>query len=165
MIEDHTCFSIFPKLKSKRLVLNNISHENAKDFSEFAWRDGKPVKPEGIPELIQLNEDRYAEKTTINWGIFLGSKLIGAIGFYRGFENMIGEVGYVLNEKYRNKGITSEALKLVLDFGFNELELEEIRAYTEEKNEPSVRLLEKYGFVNSKEKLRIYTIFKLTNPT
>ena len=40
----------------------------------------------------------------------------------------------------------SEALKKVIEFGFEELEFKEIVAEPNEKNERSIRLLEKFGF-------------------
>jgi ribosomal-protein-alanine N-acetyltransferase len=40
----------------------------------------------------------------------------------------------------------SEALNCILDFGFSELNLDKIEAFTHRENEDSKRLLEKNGF-------------------
>jgi ribosomal-protein-alanine N-acetyltransferase len=40
----------------------------------------------------------------------------------------------------------SEALNCIIDFGFNELKLDSIEAFTHNKNEHSKKLLEKSGF-------------------
>ena len=40
----------------------------------------------------------------------------------------------------------SEAIKTVVDFGFNQLKLDKIEAFTHNKNENSNKLLEKNGF-------------------
>jgi ribosomal-protein-alanine N-acetyltransferase len=44
--------------------------------------------------------------------------------------NTIAEVGYGLNPAFQNKGIMTEALKCVIDYGFNELKLIKIEAFT-----------------------------------
>lgn len=51
------------------------------------------------------------------------------------------------NDSYKQKGFMSEALELVLAFGFNELGLHRIEALVADWNIPSVKLLKKYGFV------------------
>ena len=56
------------------------------------------------------------------------------------------EVGYWLGKKYWKLGIADEALKLILKFGFNKLELIRIWARVMEPNKPSIKLLEKNGF-------------------
>ena len=61
--------------------------------------------------------------------------------------NKIAEVGYDLNPIFQRKGIMSEALNKVINFGFNELGLDNIEAYTHIQNENSKKLLEKNGFI------------------
>ena len=56
------------------------------------------------------------------------------------------EVGYDLSPKSQGKGIMNESLKGVLEFGFANLKLELIEAYTHQKNEPSKKMLERNGF-------------------
>lgn len=56
------------------------------------------------------------------------------------------EVGYDLHLDFWNKGYMSEALGGVIHFGFNELNLTSIKAYTHCQNEASTNLLNKHGF-------------------
>lgn len=56
------------------------------------------------------------------------------------------EVGYDLATRYHGKGYMSEALKALLHFGFTELKLEAIYAYTHTQNSSSIRLLENNNF-------------------
>ncbi len=56
-------------------------------------------------------------------------------------------MGYWLGEDYWRKGIVSSALKGIVEFAFNELELERIFAVPLERNTASRRVLEKNGFV------------------
>jgi ribosomal-protein-alanine N-acetyltransferase len=48
------------------------------------------------------------------------------------FEKILLPVGYGLNPAFQNKGMT-EALKCVIDYGFNELKLIKIEAFTHYK--------------------------------
>lgn len=57
------------------------------------------------------------------------------------------EVGYVINEQYRNKGIAKEALAAILKYGFEEMGLNRIEAFISPKNTPSLKLVEHFGFV------------------
>jgi RimJ/RimL family protein N-acetyltransferase len=56
------------------------------------------------------------------------------------------EVGYWLGKQYWRRGITKEALTLILDYGFNTLELVRIYAKVLYHNLPSIRLLQRAGF-------------------
>jgi ribosomal-protein-alanine N-acetyltransferase len=57
------------------------------------------------------------------------------------------EVGYELLPDHHRKGIMSEALTAVLNYGFNQLHLQEIVAMTNTFNENSKGLLLKHDFV------------------
>ena len=55
-------------------------------------------------------------------------------------------MGYDLKPTFQGKGIMSEALNSIVEYGFNELKLERIEAFTNKQNEHSVKLLERNGF-------------------
>lgn len=57
------------------------------------------------------------------------------------------EVFYNLrNDDNKKKGYMTEALKTVLEYGFTELKLHRVEALIADENEPSKRLLLRYGF-------------------
>jgi len=57
------------------------------------------------------------------------------------------ELFYLLRkDEYKNKGYMTEILKTVLDFGFNEMKLHRTKALVASWNEPSVKLLKRFGF-------------------
>lgn len=56
------------------------------------------------------------------------------------------EVGYDLDPEFQSKGIMSESLKMIIDFGLKKLKLDKIEAFTHAENESSKKLLEKNGF-------------------
>ena len=73
-------------------------------------------------------------------------KLMGSIDFVKWDEgHKVGEVGYVLNKKYWNKGIMTEALKTILKFGFENMQLNRIELRCDERNQASAKVMEKNG--------------------
>lgn len=55
------------------------------------------------------------------------------------------DYGYRLNEKFWNKGYATEATKFWLDYGFKEMEIDKMNAYTHAENGASNRVLSKCG--------------------
>lgn len=103
---------------------------------------------QAIEFIKGVNED-FENNKSVSWGITYksASEIIGTICLWNFSENnTIAEVGYNLSPEFQNKGIMSEALNCIIDFGFNELKLDSIEAFTHNKNEHSKKLLEKNGF-------------------
>jgi len=74
-------------------------------------------------------------------------QIIGGIGLLKiDRRSKNAEVGYWLSKKYWGQEIASEALKLILDFGFKKLKLMRFYARVMHPNIASMKLLEKAGF-------------------
>ncbi len=74
------------------------------------------------------------------------NKLIGGIDFVHWYEqDKVAEIGYLLNRKYWNKGIMTEALREILKFGFEKMELNRIEICCDERNIGSSKVIEKNG--------------------
>lgn len=58
------------------------------------------------------------------------------------------ELGYLVSEEHRRKGIALEMCRMVLAYGFETLDAGRIRVRIESSNHASLRLAEKLGFVN-----------------
>ena len=73
---------------------------------------------------------------------------IGECGFHTwAASHNRAEVFYnMTNDNYKQKGLMTEALKAVLKFGFTQLKLHRIEALIAAENEPSLKLLFRYGF-------------------
>lgn len=74
--------------------------------------------------------------------------IIGNCGFHSwNPQHHRAEVGYALNsDEFKNKGFMKEALQKVIEYGFNELDLNRIEALIDENNTPSKKLLHHFGF-------------------
>lgn len=55
------------------------------------------------------------------------------------------DYGYRLNEKHWNKGYATEASRLWLDYGFNQMHIDKMNAYTHGQNGASNHVLQKVG--------------------
>lgn len=153
-------FIPFPEIKTERLFLRKIEQSDC-DVILFLRSDATVTKfierPENrktkniadaIKFIKQLNEYLETNKS-ITWGITLknNSKITGTICLWNfSKNNKTAEVGYDLDPEFQGKGIMNEALKMVVDFGFNELRLHKIEAFTHNENENSKKLLKKNGF-------------------
>ena len=76
------------------------------------------------------------------------NELLGNIGFNSlDIVNRNGALGVLIgNPKYQRKGYGTEALKLILDYGFSFLNLRNISLSVFEYNEPAYNLYKKVGF-------------------
>ena len=145
-----------PVLETSRLILKKISLEDAEDMFEYAkdpevtkyvsWDYHKSI--EDSVKFINFLLSKYERGEPANWGLYLkeNGKLIGTCGFlFIDGRNMIGEIGYVLGKKYWNKGIMTEAVREVIEFGFEQLNLNRIQARCIVENIASERVMQKVG--------------------
>lgn len=75
-------------------------------------------------------------------------EVIGWCGFHTWYvDHHRAEIGYGLyGEHYKRKGIMSEALKVLLDYGFTEMGLHRVEALIGKDNDASLALVKKFGF-------------------
>ncbi|TSA28457.1 MAG: N-acetyltransferase [Ignavibacteriales bacterium] len=145
-----------PKMETERLILRKITIDDVNDIYEYAsitdvttfvlW-DTHKTKQDSI-DFIKLTEEQFNNNISFIWGIVIKSenKLIGTIDL-RNWDaiHKCGEIGYVISQKYWNRGYVSEAMKTVIKFGLEELHLNRIEAHCEEENIGSWRVMEKCG--------------------
>jgi len=146
----------FPVLQTDRLELVEIKKCHLRDILDLFGNENVtrfynilPFKnEENAQKFIELYHIRFKDGLGIRWGISLkGEKnIIGTIGFNTFTKNHRANIGYDLKPEYWNHGYMSEALNEVLDFGFNQLEINRIEAEVMQGNEGSERVLHKLNF-------------------
>lgn len=145
-----------PEIKTPRLVLRKLNSKDAKDMYEYSsksevtkflsWTEHESEKY--TKKYLKFIASKYKSGEYLDWGITLKSsgKLIGTCGFTSiDLSNSKGEIGYVLNPAFCHNGYAAEAVKAVLEYAFDTLELNRMEARVMEGNIPSVKLLEKCG--------------------
>ncbi len=160
-------FTQFPVLETERLVLRQLRYEDGPDIQGYFTAELARFYdwwPRTIAEgrgFVRFFKTGYEEEQSIRWGITLKphDKVIGTCGFSDFDHFSRAELGYELSTEHWHKGIMSEALKALIPFGFNEIEMHRIQASVFPENTASIHLLEKFGF-QKEGILRQYTYIK-----
>lgn len=138
-----------------RLINNRKIWDNLRDFipNPYGVQDGE--------FFVNLTQKENPPQT---FGIVVDeTHLCGVIGLViqQDVHRFSAEIGYWIGEEYWGKGIGTKAIHLMVDYGFNELSLNRIFSGVFEYNQPSMRILEKCGFV--KEGILKKAVFKNGN--
>ncbi|GAQ49897.1 putative ribosomal-protein-amino-adic N-acetyltransferase (fragment) [Flavobacterium psychrophilum] len=99
---------------------------------------------------VKMIQDKIETNEGINWAITLkgNPKMIGIIGHYRiKWEHFRSEIGYMLLPEYHGKGIVTQAIQLIVSYGFDEMKMHSLEAIIDPKNTASAKVLEKNNFV------------------
>lgn len=151
--------SDFPNLETARLVLREIAASDASsllsilsDANAMQWLGANPlVSYEEATQLIRTySEWRAAPTPGTRWAIIQKStnKFIGTSGLFKWHRTRRScSVVYELARDARGNGLMSEALTAVLNWGFDNMSLNRIEAQVHPSNKPSLKLLERFGFV------------------
>ncbi len=147
---------LFPTLITSRLKLREIQESDLDNIFEYASNsdvtpfvifDTHKTKEDSL-SFIEFAKNEFRNKTSLIWAIELKEeeKMIGTIDL-RGFNNSnrCGEIGYALNKKYWNKGYVTESMKSVIQYGFDQLDLNRIESHCEHENFGSWKVMEKCG--------------------
>jgi ribosomal-protein-alanine N-acetyltransferase len=151
-------FTPFPVLTTERLVLRQMTKEDANDV--LLLRADESVskyiarKPYTMLEEVYSFIDKITKGITNNecgyWAIALKStnNLIGtACIWHINMENSRAEIGYELHPSHQKKGIMQEALPILIEYAFEIMKLHSLEANVYPENAASIKLLEKNGFV------------------
>lgn len=79
----------------------------------------------------------------------LSNEIIGGCGFHTWyFEHQRAEIGYDINfDSFKRKGLMTQALTAVLDYGFTTMDLNRVEAFIGLNNDASISLVSKFGFL------------------
>jgi len=150
----------FPEFETRRLILRMPA---LNDWPEILFLRSDSVVNKYIQRPIERQTNtkddalKFIERmqhqgqlnTSFYWSICLKNnpKTIGTICLWNFTkDSSSAELGYDLNPDFHGKGIMSEALDLIVNFGFNELNKNSIEAFTHQNNRSSINMLERKGF-------------------
>lgn len=148
------------ELEGKNIILRNLTPANSKELLDYYIKNKKHLEsfePTRDSDFYTLDNQRsilnesyrqFLKGTNIDLGIFKDEKLIGKIKLsnivYGVFKN--GILGYSIDKDEQGKGYMKEAVKLFLNYAFNECELHRIEASVLLDNERSKGVLSSCGF-------------------
>ena len=120
------------------------------------WRNSPEVKKFtreyrelNMQNQLQWLESMAKDKNTMMFAVETKKgKLIGCTGLtYIDWKNSRAEVSiYIGDKKYKGKGYGTDTLKVLIDYGFRELNLHMLFGEIFEYNRANIRLFEKCGF-------------------
>ena len=147
-------------IETKRLILRPFKQSDLDDFNEYASVSGVGEMAgwkhhETIEETQEILDMFIKEDKTFAIVFKENSKVIGSLGVEKygledkltEFNNYYGrEIGYVLSKDYWGRGIMPEAVVAVINYLFNDLNLDFLTCGYYDFNSQSKRVQEKCGF-------------------
>jgi ribosomal-protein-alanine N-acetyltransferase len=149
------------KIETDRLILRQLWFDDAVPMFQnwagdpevtrfLSWPPYKDVH--GVLKFISKVNNEYIGNRKYLWAICLKGKngtpseLIGTIGVHNLKDEVKdGEVGYVIGRKWWGRGFVPEALRAVIEFMFERVGLESLRAFHDTNNPNSGWVMEKCG--------------------
>ncbi|MGY0373160.1 GNAT family N-acetyltransferase [Clostridium sp. JNZ J1-5] len=150
-------FTPFSSIETENLILRRMDYNDIKDLFEMRRN---PQMNEYTDTKIEESMDEtkaYIDKMNkgidenkwIIWAIQHKqlNKVIGSISIWNiNEEEASGELGYGMIPDFQGKGLMKESLLKVVEYGFNVVNLKELKAYTEKNNAKSIKLLKRCNF-------------------
>lgn len=148
------------QIETERLILRAFKQSDLEDFFEYAKVEGVGERAgwkhhESKDESQQILNSFIKHDKTFAIVLKENSKVIGSLGveeygmeeaLTEFFEYQGREIGYVLSKDYWGKGIMPEAVKAVINYLFNELNLDFLTCGYYDFNNQSKRVQEKCAF-------------------
>ncbi len=142
-----------PILETQQLLLRPLQKEDTADLKEwlgdksiYRYWGKRPGKSDINPELLFEKPERASKR--FHWGIVhkRASKVIGDMWVYLIENDRMAKVAFRLSPVYQGNSLMTEALARVVQFCFEETELQRLWADVHICNIASFRTLEKVGF-------------------
>lgn len=146
------------KLETDRLILRRYTIEDAEAMYKNWASDDQVTKfltwsahtsPEESKHILEDWINQYSDEGVYHWAITLkenGNEPIGDISVVDMKEKVsMVSIGYCLGKNWWHKGIMSEALKAVMDFLFDVVEVNRIEARHDPRNPNSGKVMKKCG--------------------
>jgi len=140
-----------PTLETDRLTLTPLTVDDAPDLFDL-FSNVKATRFMPFPRHADPDFTRHAiaqnlkNPGAIYWSVRLKGeqRVIGQINYLGG--TRIPGLGYILHPDYWGQGITVEACRAALDYGFTDLGLDRVELWIDETNTASIRVAQKLGF-------------------
>ena len=141
-----------PVLETERMILRPLTMDDLE--AAFKWAGDPRVNKYMIYPLYKSKEDGiewinslYKDEDKKDFGFVLKEtgELIGSGGIYYHPERGLWSIGYNLAYDYWNRGLTTEAMKKIIEWGHQTLGVNEVAATFAVDNIGSRRVMEKLG--------------------
>ena len=145
------------KLETERLALRRLTMADADAMFRNWASDSEVTKFLTWPTHTDVGVSRtvtedwvrsYSDNRYYQWAIVLKdiNEPVGSIAAVKVIDDLeMVEIGYCIGRKWWHQGITSEAMKAVMDFFFDEVGVNRIESYHDPRNPNSGKVMMKCG--------------------
>ncbi len=143
------------ELKGERVKLRRLRRSDASSMARHAHDKAisryttlpYPYRLEGAYEFIKLSQAHFRKKEAYELGIVVDGNVVGTMSLFNiDRKNGKAEMGYWIGREFWGRGLVTEAARLIMRFGFEEVGLERIFALVMHPNRASSKVLERLGF-------------------
>ena len=169
-----TRFPSSPRLATPRLLLAPFHERDVDELLAFFNEpdvaryllDGASVSREWVEEEVRASRRRFADGSAGLWTVRANAdeaanigelaqhrdapSLLGIVGFRPFFDPPERQLLYALHRSRWGQGIATEAARAAIDYAFDVLGLDEVRAATDSPNLASIQVLERLGMTRWK---------------
>lgn len=148
----------YPIVETERLLLRPVTLDDAEEMFDYA--SDKDNTRYTFPTNQSLEETKnniaqfYLANPLGRWGIELksNSQFIGTIDLHK-IDPILKKaaIGYIINKKYWNQGLTTEANRAVIKLAFENIGMNKLIALHDKDNPASGKVMEKSGMRFSHE--------------
>lgn len=147
------------QIETERLILRKFTLDDVEAMYKNWASDDEVTKYLTWPSHANKDVTRmvladwvksYEKDDSYNWAIVLKNinEPIGSIGVVlMDNETEMVHIGYCIGKEYWHRGITSEALKALIDFFFNEVGVRRIESRHDPRNPHSGEVMKKCGMI------------------
>ncbi|NIG55963.1 GNAT family N-acetyltransferase [Chitinophaga sp. Cy-1792] len=146
----------FPILYTTRLILRKLDPDDIPSLVKYAGNRNVSryilnipypyQEPDAVFRLSYILQG-FKAKSRYIFAVVLkeSGEMIGEISFHLDMTRPAAQLAYWIGEPFWGKGIATEAITAMLQYGFTELQLDQVFATCDQENTASGRVLEKNG--------------------
>ena len=147
-----------PIIETERLVLRPVTLDDAEAMFEYASNQENTRYTFPTNQSLEETKNNIAQFYLANplgrWGIELKGtgEFIGTIDLHK-MDTVLKKaaIGYIINQKYWNQGLTTETNRAVIELAFEKIGMNKLTALHDKDNPASGKVMEKSGMRFSHE--------------
>ena len=151
-------FAQYPSIETERLLLRPVTLDDADAMFQYASDRENTRYTFPTNQSLEETKNNIAQFYLANplgrWGIELKSngQFIGTIDLHK-IDPVLKKaaIGYIINKKYWNQGLTTEANRAVIELAFEKIGMNKLVALYDKDNPASGKVMEKSGMRFSHE--------------
>ena len=148
----------YPIVETERLLLRPVTLDDAEEMFDYASdrENTRYIFPtnQSLEETKNNIAQFYLANPLGRWGIEVKSngQFIGTIDLHK-IDPILKKaaIGYIINKKYWNQGLTTEANRAVIELAFEKIGMNKLSALHDKDNPASGKVMEKSGMRFSHE--------------